>query len=145
MATWTTPKTDWYGATVSGIYSGDYFNYDDYNRIKNNLEYLHELCEVLYNNYNATHTELDDKTVSSFIYADEINAIEENLEALNEATLNHSIGSSVTYMANGLMIDYTELNRIESATLELYEYLINQSNGRRHLSFNLSNDGGGLF
>ena len=35
---WQTPKTDWYGSVSSdGTYIGDYFNYNDFNRIKNNL------------------------------------------------------------------------------------------------------------
>lgn len=144
MATWTTPKTDWYGATTTAGYSGDYFNYTDYNRIKNNLEYLHELCQLLYNNYNTNHIELDDKTISSWLYADEINALEENLEIMNQNTLNHSLGSSKTYSANGPMIDYEELNRIESASLHLYTYYTNQLKGTRRLTLHLSCGGQGF-
>ena len=35
---WSTPKTDWNGETVDGVYPGDRFNAVDFNRIKNNLE-----------------------------------------------------------------------------------------------------------
>ena len=41
---WSTPKTDWNGETVDGVYTGDRFNAVDFNRIKNNLEYLRELA-----------------------------------------------------------------------------------------------------
>lgn len=46
---WETPKTDWYGETDSdGVYSGDRFDYRDFNRIKNNLQYLRDLAIYLY-------------------------------------------------------------------------------------------------
>ena len=41
---WSAPKTDWNGETVDGVYTGDRFNAVDFNRIKNNLEYLRELA-----------------------------------------------------------------------------------------------------
>lgn len=44
-AVWQTPKTDWTGTTTSsGEYVGDRFNATDFNRIKNNLDYLRELA-----------------------------------------------------------------------------------------------------
>ena len=40
---WTTPKTDWYGTTdADGVYIGDRFNAADFNRIKNNLDFLRD-------------------------------------------------------------------------------------------------------
>ena len=45
---WITPKTDWYGEVVDGVYVGDRFNASDYNRIKNNLSYLRELAVQMY-------------------------------------------------------------------------------------------------
>ena len=39
---WITPKTNWI--------STDRFNIADYNRIKNNLEYLHEYAQRFYDN-----------------------------------------------------------------------------------------------
>ena len=43
---WQEPKTDW---TVN-----DYFNYTDYNRIKNNIAYLREQALKLYINFPFT-------------------------------------------------------------------------------------------
>ena len=39
---WQTPKTDWYGKVIEGVYVGDRFNAVDYNRIKNNLIYIYK-------------------------------------------------------------------------------------------------------
>lgn len=36
---WTTPKTNWRGEFIDGVYVGDKFNAADFNRIKNNLAY----------------------------------------------------------------------------------------------------------
>ena len=83
---WTTPKTDWSGATVDGIYVGDRFNAVDFNRIKNNLEYLKELSTELYGEISI-HSLGADRTASDYFYADEINHLEENLTTINKNTL----------------------------------------------------------
>ena len=46
---WTTPKTDW-KAEYSNIeiYLGDFFNVEDYNRIKNNLQYIDDRAKELF-------------------------------------------------------------------------------------------------
>ena len=134
-ATWTTPKTDWSGAITNGEYVGDRFNYDDFNRIKNNLEYLREYSLNLHDEYEINDVG-DDKTVSDFFYADEINALEENLEIIAETCLSIDYGDAPTYEPNGYTMDYVELNRLESAILDLYENLYNEYYGRRHLEFN---------
>ena len=74
---WSTPKTDWNGETVDGVYTGDRFNAVDFNRIKNNLEYLRELAIKMYNEF-AIQSVGSDKTVKDYFYADEINALEGN-------------------------------------------------------------------
>ena len=135
MATWETPKTDWYGATAGGVYTGDRFNYTDYNRIKNNLIYLHDLAITLYDDFDIEDVG-DDKTVADYPYADEINAIEQNLETINKNTLSQSYGDTKTYTANDAFINYTELNRLEKATLDLYDKITNTANGRRTLELN---------
>ena len=59
---WSTPKTDWNGETVDGVYTGDRFNAVDFNRIKNNLEYLRELAIKMYDEF-AIQSVGSDKTV----------------------------------------------------------------------------------
>ena len=138
---WQTPKTDWYGKVIEGVYVGDRFNAVDYNRIKNNLIYLRDLAITVYEGFNI-ETVSNDKTTADFFYADEINAMERNLDTINNNTLKRNYGTRVTFSANGNTPVYTELNRLESAILDLYDRLSNQSEGRRTLTFNFGMKGG---
>lgn len=138
---WQTPKTDWYGKVIEGVYVGDRFNAVDYNRIKNNLIYLRDLAITVYESFNI-ETVSNDKTTADFFYADEINAMERNLDTINNNTLKRNYGTRVTFSANGNTPVYTELNRLESAILDLYDRLSNQSEGRRTLTFNFGMKGG---
>lgn len=134
---WTPPKIDWFGSTdEEGVYSGDRFNNEDYNRIKNNLNYLRELAVALYPAF-AINFLGDDKTKRDFFYADEINKIEDNIDIIAKNTANFYYGEKQTFYDNGKIFDYNELNRIESAILNMYEQLTNQYRGRRMLSFPL--------
>lgn len=141
---WTTPKTDWHGATdASGIYTGDRFNAVDFNRIKNNLEYLRALAICMYNEF-AIKGLGQDRTPVDYFYADEINTLEENLTTVNQNTLKLSCGSAPTYTENGKTMDFAELNRLESAIFDLYNRLGNQSDGRRMFTWNFGMKGGDL-
>ena len=139
---WTTPKTDWYGTTdENGVYSGDRFNATDFNRIKNNLAYLRDLAITMYAEFSIVSLG-SDRTTSSYFYADEINQLEQNLVTINTNTLRRSYGSAPTYSANGKTMNYQELNRLESAILDLYDRLTNQHDGRRNLTWNFGMKGG---
>ena len=132
---WQTPKTDWNGSSDSkGVYTGDRFNATDFNRIKNNLEYLRELAIKLYDDFSIVSLGAD-RTPADYFYADEINQLEKNLNTVNSNTLKRSYGTAPTYVDNGNTMDFTELNRLESATLDLYNKLCNQYDGRRKLTF----------
>ena len=90
---WETPKTNWQGyVDNNGNYIGDRFNAGDFNRIKNNLEYLKELAIKLYDSFSIVSLGAD-KTPADYFYADEINALEENLDTINKNTLNMSYGT----------------------------------------------------
>lgn len=133
MSEWITPKTDWHYSIDknNGNYSGDYFNFSDYNRIKNNIAYLREMAIVVYPDFEIKS--LEDKGYSDFPYADEINVIENNLHALNLATWNDDYGETKTYYPNAEFIDFNELNRLESATLSIYKKMMNRLEHRRML------------
>lgn len=134
---WQAPKTNWYGATDSdGNYSGDKFNAADFNRIKNNLIYLQELASELYKEFSINDLG-EDRTAADYFYADEINDLEENLDTINSNSLNREYGNAPVYIDNGKTITFDELNRIESASLDLYNKLTNQYKGRRKLTFML--------
>lgn len=111
MATWTTPKTNWTAT--------DRFNIVDYNRIKNNLQYLHDESEDIFGEYSIIDMGSDISSYGSYWDVAKFNAFETNLQTINENMLNASIGSKMTFYANGVFITYTELNRIENATLTL--------------------------
>ena len=141
---WQTPKVDWSGATDSeGVYVGDRFNAKDFNRIKNNLEYLKELAITMYDDFSI-HTLGEDRTTVDYFYADEINRLEENLNTINEKSIKRSYGSPPTYYDNGNVMDFTELNRLEGAILDLYDRLSNQSDGRRTFTWSFGMRGGDL-
>lgn len=134
---WIAPKTDWAARTDDkGRYAGDYFNAADYNRIKNNLQYLRDIAVKLYPDFDIADMG-SDKGYADFPYADEINLIEDNLDTIADSTFHKDYGSKQVYMDNGAFIDYKELNRIEGATLDIYNKLSSQHEGRRMLTFML--------
>lgn len=138
---WSTPKTDWSGETVDGVYIGDRFNAVDFNRIKNNLEYLRELAIKMYEEFTI-HSLGSDRTPKDYFYADEINQLEENLTTINSKSLKRSYGNVPVYVANGNTMDFKELNRLESAILDLYDRLTNEYEGRRMFTWNFGMKGG---
>lgn len=138
---WSTPKTDWKGGVVAGVYTGDRFNAVDFNRIKNNIEYLRELATKMYEDFTIVSLGAD-RTPKDYFYADEINSLESNLVTINARTLNRDYGVVPTYVENGGTMDFKELNRLESAILDLYERLTNESEGRRMFTWNFGMNGG---
>lgn len=143
MTQWQKPKIDWYGAyNGKHIYAGDRFNLEDYNRLNNNLKVLHELANNLWPDFNIKDNKTKD--LSDYIYADEINIIEYNIDKINSSTFNLKIGDKKTYYPNGYFIDFNELNRLEKAMLLIYNYLTNQCDGARHFCWNFGDRGGEL-
>ena len=139
---WSTPKTNWWGrVNEEGVYSGDRFNAEDFNRIKNNLDYLRNLAIKMYEEFSLVSLG-QDRVAGDYFYADEINQLEENLDTLNENTLQRNYGSAPVYFENGNTMDFTELNRLDSAILDLYDRLNNQSEGRRMFTWNFGMKGG---
>lgn len=119
---WITPKTDWMAwQDENGNYAGDYFNTVDYNRIKNNIEFLGAIAHQFWPVFVRA---MPDRNYEEYPYADEINTLAENLEAIN-AFANCEIGEKTEYSDNGAFIGYEDLNRLESACLKLYEAMWN--------------------
>ena len=139
---WETPKTDWhYELDSEGLYVGDRFNAADFNRIKNNLEYLRELAIKMYDDFTI-HALGADRTPKDYFYADEINQLEENLNTVNQKSIKGAYGNAPSYTANGNIMDFTELNRLEGAIFDLYDKLSNQNDGRRTFTWNFGMKGG---
>lgn len=125
---WTEPKTDWNAQ--------DRLNAGDYNRIKNNLTYLHELGTELYPSFSVADMGAD-KDVTGHYFASEFNALENNLEAINNGTYPRDYGTGQAFADNGPFIGYAELNRLESAILDIYNTLTSQKSGVNQLVFTL--------
>ena len=116
--------------------SEDFFNVEDYNRIKNNLQELRALTVTMYPQFTI-HEMGADKTYQDYsFYADEINVMEENLAVIRDR-LPYWKGETKTWYDNDLFLDYNDLNRIENACLTMYENLMGQSRGRPRLRFTL--------
>lgn len=77
-----------------------------------------------------------DRTPADFFYADEINKLEDNLKSINANTVKRNYGTAPTYKDNGKTMDFKELNRLESATLDIYNRLTNQYENRRTFKWN---------
>ena len=126
---WQTPKTNWVAT--------DPVNVTDYNRIIGNLNELQALCQRM---YELTATDLGNtQTISDYPYADMLNAIETALANINSASYNFDLGVSASFSDNGNYIDYNEANRVESASLRLYDWLNAQFENIPKLSFTLGN------
>ena len=140
--TWETPKTDWHGERDEhGNYKGDRFNAADFNRIKNNLQFLRDKAITLYNEFDIVSLG-EDRTPRDYYYADEINQLEDNLNTVNSHTFRKNYGSAPRYVDNGNTPNFAELNRLEGAILDIYNKLTTQAENRRTLVWNFGIKGG---
>lgn len=128
---WITPKTDW---TAS-----DRFNISDYNRIKNNIAWLREAGIDVYSYFELDDMGDDITTYDGFWKPSQFNVIEDNLESIQGAYPTSNIGVRKTFFENAPMIDWKELNRIESATLEYHDMVVKQIRLINRIEFRLGN------
>lgn len=128
---WIQPKTDWSSSPE------ERFNIEDYNRIKNNLKYLHEKAMELYGEFSIQDMGSDIEAYTAFWDSDNFNSFEKNLDTINKNTFARNIGSMQTFYPNGVFIKWSELNRIESAMLRIRNTLIAQKESKNRLSFRL--------
>nr|DAO83803.1 MAG TPA: hypothetical protein [Caudoviricetes sp.] len=126
---WIEPKTDWT--------SQDTFNFSDYNRIKNNIAYLRERAVKLVKPFDIQDMGADMTSYAELFEAAKFNTLEQNLETINNNAYLKDYGTKQTFYDNGVFIAYAELNRIESATLDIYNMLGRQEIGLRRLAFRL--------
>lgn len=169
---WITPKTDWTGVPVmdniEGLIQGDRFSASeeynqahfgrnsDWHRIKGNIEYLRDYANHLISgiiieeipdiNYTVSCTDNADSIAKTGKPAlptpDVVNTIENSLQILMDATAAWDWENSVPRRANGTSWDYADLNRIESMTLKLYEFMLSAHIIRPTIKFVC---GGGFF
>lgn len=130
---WLEPKTDWQ--------ADDYFNIQDYNRIKGNLNEIRAQALVMWPDFPFEEMG-EDKTYQDYgFYADEINRFEENVEHICEGTFPFAVGAKQTFYENTPFIGWEELNRIEEACRLMYSNIRSRIEGRRRLAFVLNGGG----
>ena len=126
---WTEPKTDWK--------SSDKINYEDYNRTKNNIDYLISLGLELYATFPYQDMGDDKNNYASLPYADEFNNLEYNLESMKDYTFAFFNTSRGQWAENQPTPTYIDMNRLESACLALYNGYVSQKEAKHRLSFRL--------
>ena len=120
-------KTDWQ--------EGEFFNLEDYNRIKNNLHKIRSMAVELWPEFSLEDMGAD-KTYQDYgFYADEINRFESNVERIRANTFPFETGEPQTFYENQPFIDWKELNRIEEACRLMYVNMASGAAGRKQLSF----------
>lgn len=129
VSSWIEPKTNWK--------SSDRFNIDDFNRIRNNIIYLHSMAVKLFTAFDLES--MGDAITSHYAYweVEYFNAFEMNIESLSKSILNKNTGNKKTFYENGIFIDWQELNRIESICLSMKILIDAQAEMIRNLPFRL--------
>ncbi len=127
---WREPKTNWTAT--------DRFNLQDYKRIRNNLIFLNNRISDIWGEFSIQDMG-NDQTDPRYIWKVQyFNAIEENLEIINQHSLIvKNYGFKQTFYPNGAFIGFAELNRIEGATLKMKRIIDGWEAGLRKLSFRL--------
>lgn len=132
-----TPYTTWAIRYDSeGEYTGDFFNVEDYDRIKQNIEYLREYAYFLYGGF--TMRGMVAVTVESYGYASTIDALDANLEAIAANTFRPPDMLPVKqWRGNQPPPGADDWNRIENTCLLLFEQFERQSACLPKLAFEL--------
>lgn len=127
---WQQPKTDWQ--------TDDFFNIEDYNRIKENLNEIRSMALKLWPDFPWEEMGQDKSYEDYGFYADEINHFEANIDQICVGTFPFVVGSRQTFYDNQPFIDWKELNRIEEACRLIYSNIVSRDQGRKTLAFILN-------
>jgi len=79
----------------------------------------------------------DKISYAEFPYADEFNALEDNLDSIKKHTFPFDTSEKKTWYENQATPTYKDLNRMETACLYLYEGLKSQLSIKTRLSITL--------
>lgn len=124
---WEHPKTDWKET--------DRFNIQDFNRIRNNVLWLHEKAVYLNKPFEINDMGEEILDYLSYWKVAYFNAFENNIETINQNMLTKDYGVSQKFYENGTFIKWTELNRIENAILNMKNILDNHEKGLKKIPF----------
>lgn len=129
MIEWIEPKTDWEKT--------DKFNIDDFNRIRNNVQWLHQKLSEINMFFDIADMGDAETTHARYPTAAVFNAIEQNVQYINSRMENKDFGVTKTFFPNGAFITYDELNRIESMELDMKTSIDSIEKNIRHIPFRL--------
>lgn len=136
---WQTPKTNWkiQPPGPGGTYNGDWFNIEDYERICQNITYLHALGSRLYHPF-ALLPMPPQTPDAPCVYASVLNAVEQNLALLALHTVRPpGFAAAKTWQAGGFGPTVDDLNRIEGGCLLLHAHLARQAAALAKLPFGM--------
>ena len=97
------PKTDWEPS--------DYITPADYNRIKNNLVYINDLFNEMYEEYVFEPGE--DIGIDEWFRASKFNMFEDCVENFQRSGTVITFGERSYYSDNGHLPNYNKINRLE--------------------------------
>ena len=113
------PKTDWAIKVINGVYTGDFLNVSDYERIIGNIDYIAKLMQTIYGTVVSLNP-MPDKAVNAIPYASDFNAIEDNIDILcQNLTMPSTWTGKKTWYANKPTPTVGDWNRWEQTILEL--------------------------
>ena len=127
-----------YMETKTNWKSSDFFNVQDYNRIKRNLNDIRWLALTLWPEFTFEEMGEDKNYQDYSFYADEINRFEANVEHICQGTFPFHVGERQTFYDNTPFIGWKELNRLEEACRLVYSNIKSRDNGRKMLPFTLN-------
>ena len=127
-----------YMETKTNWKSSDFFNVQDYNRIKRNLNDIRWLALTLWPEFTFEEMGEDKNYQDYSFYADEINRFEANVEHICQGTFPFQVGERQTFYDNTPFIGWKELNRLEEACRLMYSNIKSRDNGRKMLPFTLN-------
>lgn len=127
-----------YMETKTNWKSSDFFNVQDYNRIKRNLNDIRWLALTLWPEFTFEEMGEDKNYQDYSFYADEINRFEANVEHICQGTFPFQVGERQTFYDNTPFIGWKELNRLEEACRLVYSNIKSRDKGRKMLPFTLN-------
>lgn len=140
---WQEPKTNWtIQPAVNGMYNGDWFNAEDYNRIAGNLEYLAAAGSAIYK--PVSFSPMPNITYRDYGLPSYLNLIEDNLYEIAKGTYSPpSYIGKKTWVANAPAPTVEDLNRWERAIASIYEHYQERMAGWTKMPVNLPQNFGG--
>lgn len=128
---WQTPKINWN--------SDDYFNKDDFNRIKNNLLYIKGFLKKFRGKVTQIQPLNDKNSYTELLHPQDVNCLQANLTRLNEISYNLDIGANTEYYNGSYTPSYEQWNRLETYTLDIKNLIQTDNPGFSRITQKLGN------